>query len=93
LSREDKKKWWTIFCITNFQKESTNNLKEGLSLSHALTPFSWIALTIKEKMGFCDGLYKRWMFQQFFLNSTKAFVEVILLKRLPQTFCKVGIID
>jgi hypothetical protein len=35
-------------------------------------------------MGFCDKLLKRRMFRHFFLNSMKAFTEVILLEGLPQ---------
>jgi hypothetical protein len=35
-------------------------------------------------MGFCDGLSKRRMFQHFFFNFVKAFVEVILLEGLLQ---------
>jgi hypothetical protein len=49
-----------------------------------LCPFSRITFTIKEKIGFCDELLKRRMFCHFFLNSMKAFVEVILLEGLPQ---------
>jgi hypothetical protein len=64
--------------------EPTNNSSEGSPLRYALMPFSGITFTIKEKMGFCDGLLKRRMFQHFFLNSMKAFVEVILLEGLLQ---------
>jgi hypothetical protein len=47
-------------------------------------PFLGITFTIKEKMGFCGKLLKRKMFRHFFLNSMKAFLEVILLKGLQQ---------
>jgi len=66
LCQEKTKKWWTIFCVTNFQKEPTNNLKEGLPLSHALTPFSGIALTIEERWGFVTGFIKGGCFNNSF---------------------------
>jgi hypothetical protein len=62
--------------------EPTNNSREGSPLRHALMPFLGITFTIKEKMGFCDGLLKRKMFQHLFFEFYEGVVEVILLEGL-----------
>jgi hypothetical protein len=69
------RKLWSIFCITNFLKEPTNDLKDKLPLSLAPTLFLKITCTMRGKMVCYVELYGRRMFQSSFPNSMKAFVE------------------